>query len=236
MKQDKERNNEDVKKIIISQHPKLKLTKNESFNSTFNSKSLNDKAQMKKKLLTFESVFNKNPKSTGIPIIVPQIVQSPLILPNSINFNEFSGKVPISININNYNINNYNFMKNEKGELASSFNYTKKVPSQTNVLNNFLNNNSIGSDSNNININRVYRNDHHSSNLKVLNNSNEFKPKNKYFISILYLTKLIALIPDSFLIKTSRTMSLDRSVRKTSMLSYNLMIREIKTQLMIFIL
>jgi hypothetical protein len=227
LKQDKEKNMEDVKKIVMSHHPKLKLTKNESFNSTSNSRSLNDKAQMKRKLLTFESVFNKNPKSTGIPIIVPQMVQSPLILPNSINFNEFSGKVPISININNFNINNYNFMKNEKGELASSFNFTKKVPSQTNVLNNFLNNNSSGSESNNININRVYRNDNHSSNLKVLNNSNEFKPKNKYFISILYLTKLIALIRDSFLIRTLRTMNLDRSVKKTSKLSFNLMIRKI---------
>lgn len=184
LKLDKERNIEDFKKIVISQHSKLKLTKNESFNSTSNSKSLNSKSQIKRKLLTFESVFNKNPKSNGIPIMVPQIAQSPLILPNSINFNEFSGKNPISININNFNINNYNITKNEKGELASSFNYSKRVPSQTNVLNNFLNNNSSGSDLNNININRVHRNDNHSGINKLSNNSNEFKPKNKYFISI----------------------------------------------------
>lgn len=176
-----------MKKIIFSQNTKFKLAKNESFNSSSNPKILNDKAQIKRKLLTFESVFNKSNKTNGVPIVIPQMVQSPLILPNSINFSEFSSKVPISININNFNINNYNFMKNEKGEFATSFSMAKKVPSHNNILNNFINNNSSASDSNNIYINRVYRNENHSTNHKVLNNSNESKNKKKYFLSIFYL-------------------------------------------------
>ena len=136
--------------------------------------------ESKKKLLTFESAFNKNAKINVNPVVVPQILPSPVLLPNSINFNDFSNKVPINININNYN-----YLKNERREVPPSLNYSKKVPSQNNVLNNFLNNNSSGSENNNNNIyiSKNYKNENPLSSLKVLNNSNELKGKNKYFLS-----------------------------------------------------
>lgn len=154
------------------------MFKNDSFTS--NSKCQNSKKFLKKKVLTFESAFikkNNNNKNLNIPQILPNSIQ----VGNSLNFNEFSNKIPINININNYNINNYNILKNDRGDNASSLNYLNKNYSSYG-FNNLINNNiSTGIEKNHNNF--MLQEHTLSRKLSNLNNSNDVKSKNKYFPS-----------------------------------------------------
>ena len=160
------------------------MFKNDSFTS--NSKCQNSKKFLKKKVLTFESAFNKNNKIYTNSPYIPQFQPAPPLNGKKLNFHENSNKMSINININNYNINNYHILKNDRGDNASSMNYIKKNFSN-NVLNTVINNNnSIGVDNNNIFIRQVNNAENLFSKtiLNNLNNSNEAKSKNKYFLSI----------------------------------------------------
>lgn len=108
----------------------LKILKNDSFSSI----PKNNKQFNLKKVITFESAFNKNNKTIANTMI------KPLILPSNIKLNEISGNMPINININNYNINNFHISKNDIRNDNSTFNFNKKNM-QNDVFNNFLDNN-----------------------------------------------------------------------------------------------
>jgi len=117
---------DDSRKIIVSQHSGFKAS--DSFSSI--SKSYNGKeAKKKKKVLTFDSVFNKNNKSNINPLLKPQNLISNVIGTNNLG----ATNAPINININNYNIH---ILKNDNKDPL----FSGKKKMTNNVLNNILNN------------------------------------------------------------------------------------------------